>query len=89
MVFYDQKQFPPAYRNGLFIAFHGSWDRAPYTQGGYNIVFQALTRSGGSPAVARSSPTVLPAVLSLRKAPFTAHPESLWDPTVRYTSPTT
>ena len=48
MVFYDQKQFPPAYRNGLFIAFHGSWDRAPYTQGGYNIVFQALTRSGGA-----------------------------------------
>jgi glucose/arabinose dehydrogenase/cytochrome c5 len=46
MVFYDQKQFPSAYRNGLFIAFHGSWDRAPYTQGGYNIVFQALTRSG-------------------------------------------
>ena len=46
MVFYDQKQFPAAYRNGLFIAFHGSWDRAPYTQGGYNIVFQALSRSG-------------------------------------------
>ena len=46
MVFYDQKQFPSAYRNGLFIAFHGSWDRAPYAQGGYNIVFQALTRSG-------------------------------------------
>jgi glucose/arabinose dehydrogenase/mono/diheme cytochrome c family protein len=46
MVFYDQKQFPAAYRNGLFIAFHGSWDRAPYAQGGYNIVFQALTRSG-------------------------------------------
>ena len=46
MVFYDQKQFPAAYRNGLFIAFHGSWDRAPYAQGGYNIVFQALTQSG-------------------------------------------
>jgi glucose/arabinose dehydrogenase/mono/diheme cytochrome c family protein len=40
MVFYDQKQFPSSYRNGLFIAFHGSWDRAPYPQGGYNIVFQ-------------------------------------------------
>jgi glucose/arabinose dehydrogenase/mono/diheme cytochrome c family protein len=46
MVFYDQKQFPAAYRNGLFIAFHGSWDRAPYAQSGYNIVFQAITRSG-------------------------------------------
>jgi glucose/arabinose dehydrogenase/mono/diheme cytochrome c family protein len=40
MVFYDQKQFPARYRDGLFIAFHGSWDRAPYPQGGYNIVFQ-------------------------------------------------
>jgi glucose/arabinose dehydrogenase/mono/diheme cytochrome c family protein len=48
MAFYDQKQFPAAYRNGLFIAFHGSWDRAPYAQGGYNIVFQALTRGGGA-----------------------------------------
>jgi glucose/arabinose dehydrogenase/mono/diheme cytochrome c family protein len=48
MVFYDQKQFPAAYRNGLFIAFHGSWDRAPYAQGGYNIVFQALTQSGAA-----------------------------------------
>ena len=46
MVFYDKTQFPAAYRKGLFIAFHGSWDRAPYVQGGYNIVFQALTKSG-------------------------------------------
>jgi glucose/arabinose dehydrogenase/mono/diheme cytochrome c family protein len=41
-VFYDQKQFPVHYRNGVFIAFHGSWDRAPYPQGGYNVVFQPL-----------------------------------------------
>lgn len=40
VVYYDQKQFPALYRDGLFIAFHGSWDRAPYAQGGYNIVFQ-------------------------------------------------
>jgi glucose/arabinose dehydrogenase/mono/diheme cytochrome c family protein len=42
MVRYDQKQFPARYRDGVFIAFHGSWDRAPYTQGGYNVVFQPL-----------------------------------------------
>jgi glucose/arabinose dehydrogenase/mono/diheme cytochrome c family protein len=42
MVLYDQKQFPARYRNGVFIAFHGSWDRAPYAQGGYNVVFQPL-----------------------------------------------
>jgi glucose/arabinose dehydrogenase/mono/diheme cytochrome c family protein len=43
MVRYDQKQFPARYRDGVFIAFHGSWDRAPYPQGGYNVVFQPLT----------------------------------------------
>ncbi len=41
-VFYDQKQFPARYHNGVFIAFHGSWNRSPYPQGGYNIVFQPL-----------------------------------------------
>jgi glucose/arabinose dehydrogenase/mono/diheme cytochrome c family protein len=42
MVRYDQKQFPARYRDGVFIAFHGSWDRAPYPQGGYNVIFQPL-----------------------------------------------
>jgi glucose/arabinose dehydrogenase/cytochrome c5 len=42
MVLYDKEQFPARYRGGVFIAFHGSWDRAPYAQGGYNVVFQSL-----------------------------------------------
>jgi glucose/arabinose dehydrogenase/mono/diheme cytochrome c family protein len=42
MVYYDKKQFPEHYRGGVFIAFHGSWNRAPYPQGGYNVVFQPL-----------------------------------------------
>jgi glucose/arabinose dehydrogenase/mono/diheme cytochrome c family protein len=42
MVHYDQREFPARYRDGIFIAFHGSWNRAPYPQGGYNIVFQPL-----------------------------------------------
>ncbi len=42
MVRYDKQQFPSRYRDGVFIAFHGSWNRAPYPQGGYNVVFQAL-----------------------------------------------
>ena len=42
MVFYDQSQFPSRYRNGVFIAFHGSWNRAPFPQSGYNVVFQSL-----------------------------------------------
>jgi glucose/arabinose dehydrogenase/mono/diheme cytochrome c family protein len=43
MVRYDKKQFPARYRNGVFIAFHGSWNRAPYPQGGYNVVFQPMS----------------------------------------------
>jgi len=42
MIHYDQQSFPARYRNGVFITFHGSWDRAPYPQGGYNVVFQPL-----------------------------------------------
>jgi glucose/arabinose dehydrogenase len=42
MVYYNGKQFPARYRSGVFIAFHGSWNRAPYAQGGYNVVFQSL-----------------------------------------------
>jgi glucose/arabinose dehydrogenase/mono/diheme cytochrome c family protein len=39
---YNGNQFPAAYRGGAFIAFHGSWNRAPFPQGGYNVVFQPL-----------------------------------------------
>jgi glucose/arabinose dehydrogenase len=42
MVLYNGQQFPAAYRGGVFIAFHGSWNRAPFPQGGYNVVFQPL-----------------------------------------------
>jgi len=39
LTFYTASQFPAHYRNGAFIAFHGSWNRAPGPQGGYNVVF--------------------------------------------------
>ena len=47
-VHYDQKEFPARYQNGVFIAFHGSWNRAPYAQGGYNVVFQPLASGKAS-----------------------------------------
>lgn len=37
---YKGSAFPEGYRGGAFIAFHGSWNRAPGPQGGYNVVFQ-------------------------------------------------
>jgi len=50
LLFYDKQAFPARYRNGLFIAFHGSWDRAPYEQQGYNVVFQSVAgdKAGGT-----------------------------------------
>jgi glucose/arabinose dehydrogenase len=42
LALYDGHQFPDAYRGGAFIAFHGSWNRAPFPQAGYNVVFQPL-----------------------------------------------
>jgi len=40
VMFYSGHQFPGHYRDGAFIAFHGSWNRAPLPQAGYNVVFQ-------------------------------------------------
>jgi glucose/arabinose dehydrogenase/mono/diheme cytochrome c family protein len=40
---YKGSAFPKAYQGGAFIAFHGSWNRAPGPQGGYNVVFQPLS----------------------------------------------
>lgn len=39
LLFYTGTQFPEKYRGGAFIAFHGSWNRAPLPQGGYKVVF--------------------------------------------------
>src|SRR5260221_4176121 len=40
LLFYTGNQFPEKYKNGAFIAFHGSWNRAPEPQQGYYVVFQ-------------------------------------------------
>ena len=37
--FYKGDQFPERYKNGAFIAFHGSTIRAPYPQAGYFVGF--------------------------------------------------
>ncbi|MEO6917345.1 MAG: PQQ-dependent sugar dehydrogenase [Chitinophagaceae bacterium] len=40
LLFYTGNMFPAKYKNGAFIAFHGSWNRAPEPQAGYFVVFQ-------------------------------------------------
>ena len=39
LIFYQGEQFPQQYQGGAFIAFHGSWNREPFPQEGYNVVF--------------------------------------------------
>jgi glucose/arabinose dehydrogenase len=39
LLFYTGDQFPKKYKNGAFIAFHGSWNRSPLPQAGYFVVF--------------------------------------------------
>ena len=45
---YKGTAFPQAYRGGAFIAFHGSWNRAPFPQQGFFVVFQPL--ANGAPS---------------------------------------
>ena len=39
LLFYQGNQFPEKYKNGAFIAWHGSWNRLGHDQAGYNVVF--------------------------------------------------
>jgi glucose/arabinose dehydrogenase len=50
LMFHSGKSFPAQYKDGAFIAFHGSWNRAPEEQKGYNVTFQPFMNgkpSGG------------------------------------------
>ena len=42
MLFYQGEAFPSRYRQGVFVAFHGSWNRSP-RQKGYDVRFLPLT----------------------------------------------
>lgn len=44
IMFYSGSQFPASYKGGAFIAFHGSWNRAPLPQAGYNVTFQPFEK---------------------------------------------
>jgi glucose/arabinose dehydrogenase len=47
LLFYHGVQFPDRYQTGAFIAFHGSWNRSPFGQQGYKVVFVPF--AGGQP----------------------------------------
>lgn len=46
MTLYTGTQFPEKYRGGAFVAFHGSWNRAPRPQGGYQVAFVPFDDKG-------------------------------------------
>jgi glucose/arabinose dehydrogenase len=48
LMFYTGSMLPKKYQGGAFIAFHGSWNRSPANQDGYNVTFQPF--SGGKPS---------------------------------------
>jgi glucose/arabinose dehydrogenase len=48
LLFYTGNLFPEKYKNGAFIAFHGSWNRAPLPQEGYFVAF--ITFKNGQPS---------------------------------------
>jgi len=48
ITFYSGSEFPNKFKGGAFIAFHGSWNRAPLPMAGYNITFQPF--SGDKPS---------------------------------------
>lgn len=48
LLFYTGAQLPKRYHGGAFIAFHGSWNRAPLPQDGYKVAFVPF--SGAKPS---------------------------------------
>jgi glucose/arabinose dehydrogenase len=52
VAFYTGTHFPAPWRDGVFIAFHGSWNRAPLPQAGFKVVF--LPMKGGVPQPSRT-----------------------------------
>jgi glucose/arabinose dehydrogenase/mono/diheme cytochrome c family protein len=46
MAYYGAAQFPEKYRGGMFVSFHGSWNRAPRSQAGYKIAFVPFDAKG-------------------------------------------
>lgn len=39
LMFYDGDALPEEFRGGAFVAWHGSWNRAPLPQAGYKVTF--------------------------------------------------
>ncbi|HUD89690.1 MAG TPA: PQQ-dependent sugar dehydrogenase [Xanthobacteraceae bacterium] len=70
LLMYAGKAFPAAYHDGAFVAFHGSWNRAPKPQGGYNVVFQPFKDGKASSAFVVFADGFAGAIKEPRQAAF-------------------
>lgn len=48
VLFYKGNQFPARYKQGAFVALHGSTDRSPYPQSGYIVCFVPFNKDGSA-----------------------------------------
>ena len=48
ILFYKGNQFPARYKQGAFVALHGSTDRSPYPQSGYIVCFVPFNKDGSA-----------------------------------------
>lgn len=44
LLFYTGRMLPAKYKEGAFIVFHGSWNRAPLPNQGFKVVFQPMRK---------------------------------------------
>jgi glucose/arabinose dehydrogenase len=77
MLFYTGSQFPPEYRGGAFVAFHGSWNRAPLPQAGFRVAFTPFRLGRPSGSFTTFADGFNPTPTAGRAAPGTHRPVGL------------
>ncbi len=75
IAFYTGTQFPAEYRGGAFVAFHGSWNRAPLPQEGYRVVFVPFGGDGRPTGQYKTFATSARGPVSLRPAGLAVGPD--------------
>ena len=89
VMFYQARQFPAHYQGGAFIAFHGSWNRAPEQRPGA-VVFQPFADGKPSGKFEIFAEQLLRHRPGQERRPITPRGQMAWRRRrmVRFTSPT-
>ncbi len=54
LLFYNGTMFPSRYRSGIFVAMHGSHNRSPLANDGFNVTFQPLGANSAASGAAET-----------------------------------